>query len=242
MTDSVRIVHRQDAILEVILASPVSGNLLSPSMVDAMVQAFEAMSPTTRAIYLHADGPDFCTGRTSVIPPPGTRATALDLRRSIADPILDFYQCVRDLNVPLIISVRGRAAGAGCALAGLADVCIASEDAKFSVPEMDKDIAPTLVMAALSDRLSRAALARLIFTRDSLAASEAQAIGLVSMTCPSDQIEGHVEALLAKLARNSVPTLRGVKSFLKHHPETSFAARRDAAALINCVVMAEKYR
>ncbi|MBR0687771.1 enoyl-CoA hydratase/isomerase family protein [Bradyrhizobium manausense] len=242
MTDSIRIVPRRDDILEIVLASSASGNLLSPPMVDAIAQAFEMMSPTTRAVYLHADGPDFCAGRRSAMPPSGTRVTALDLRHSIADPILDFYQRIRDLSIPLVMAVQGKAAGVGCALAGLADVCIASDDAEFSVPEMDKDIAPTLVMAALSDRLPRAALARLVFARDSISASEARAIGLVGMTCSSDQLRGQAEALLAKLCRNSVPTLRGVKSFLKHHPEASFAARRETAALINCVVMAEKYR
>jgi hypothetical protein len=41
---------------------------------------------------------------------------------------------------------------------------------------------------------------------------------------------------------NSVPVLRGVKTFLNRQPEMSFAARRETAALINCVVTAEKYR
>jgi enoyl-CoA hydratase/carnithine racemase len=238
MNDGVRIAPRGDDILEIILTRPA----LSPAMADAITQALDALAAPTRVVLLRTDGPNFCTGRTPVMPPAGTRATALDLRQLIADPVLEFYQRLRDVPVPLVIAVQGRAAGVGCALAGLADVCIAADDATFSVPEMDKDVAPTLVMTALADRISRAALARLVFGREPIGAVEAKAIGLIGLTCPAGELLQHAEALLAKLHGNSVPVLRGVKSFLNLHPEMSFAARREAAALINGIVTAEKYR
>ena len=109
---------------------------------------------------------------------PGTRATALDLRRLISDPVLDFYQVLRDVPVPVVTRVQGRANGVGCAIAALADVAVAADTARFQVPEMTHDIAPTLVMNALADRIPRAALARLVLTRDAVEAAEAKALGL----------------------------------------------------------------
>jgi enoyl-CoA hydratase/carnithine racemase len=242
MTDEIRVGQRGADILEIVLARPEQGNALSPAMAEAITRAIDAMPATTRAICIRAEGPDFCTGRKPVLPPPGSRATALDLRQLIADPVLEFYQRLRDAPVPVIAAVQGRAAGVGCAVAGLADVCIASEAAVFSVPEMDKDIAPTLVMTALADRLPRAALARLVLSRDPIGAAEAKAIGLIGMTCPDVDLAKTTDELLAKLATNSVPVVRGVKTFLNLHPEMSFAARREAAALINGMVTAERYR
>lgn len=242
MTDDVRIGLRGAHVLEIVLARPDAGNALSPAMADAIVNAIDAMPQDTRAILFRAEGADFCTGRTPVMPKPGTRATALDLRRLIADPVLDFYQRLRNLPVPLIMAVQGRAFGVGCALAGLADVCIAAETATFSVPEMDKDIAPTLVMTALSDRISRTDIARLVLTRAPVSASEAKTIGLVGSVCPEESLLGEVDSLLSKLRGNSVPVLSAVKTFLNQHAEMSFAARREAAALMNCVVTAERYR
>lgn len=242
MTDDVRIGSRGQHVLEIVLARTDTGNALSPAMSDAVVDAIDAMSPDTRAIFIRAEGADFCTGRTPVMPKPGTRATALDLRRLIADPVLDFYERLRNLPVPLVMAVQGRAFGVGCALAGLADVCIAAETATFSVPEMDKDIAPTLVMTALSDRLSRADLARLVLTRAPVSASEAKAIGLVGLVCREDSLLDEADLLLSRLRANSVPVLSAVKTFLNQHAEMSFAARREAAALMNCVVTAERYR
>lgn len=242
MTEDVRIGLRGAHVLEIVLARPAAGNALSPAMADAIVGAIDAMAPDTRAVFLRAEGVDFCTGRAPVMPKSGTRATALDLRRLIADPVLDFYQRLRDVPVPLVMAVQGKASGVGCALAGLADVCIAAETATFSVPEMDKDIAPTLVMTALSDRLSRADLARLVLTRTPVSAVEAKTIGLIGSVCREESLLDEADSLLSRLRENSVPVLSAVKTFLNQHTEMSFAVRREAAALMNCVVTGERYR
>lgn len=242
MSNEVLIGPRGDHVIEIVLAQPERGNALSPAMADAIVGAIDTMPVDTRAVLLRAEGPDFCIGRTPVMPAPGSRATALDLRQLIADPVLDFYERLRSVPVPLIVAVQGRALGVGCALAGLADVCIAAQSAEFAVPEMDKDIAPTLVMTALSDRLARAHLARLVLSRAPISAVEAKAIGLIGVVCSDGDLLSEADALLAKLRTNTVPVLSAVKTFLNRQGEMSPAARREAAALINCVVTAERYR
>lgn len=242
MTGDIRIGPYGTGILEIVMARSDQGNALSPSMAGAIIAAIDSMPADTRAVFLRGEGRDFCTGRTPVMPPAGSRATALDLRKLIADPVLEFYQRLRDIPVPLVMAVQGRAFGVGCALAGLADVCIAAETALFSVPEMNKDIAPTLVMTALSDRLSRTDLARLVFTRDPIGAVEAKNIGLIGMVCPEGDLSKEADLLLTKLRTNSVPVLSAVKTFLNSQVEMSFSARREFAALINCVITAERYR
>jgi enoyl-CoA hydratase/carnithine racemase len=242
MTEDIRIDTRGANVLELILARPAQGNALTPAMAAAIVHAIDTMPPDTRAVLLRAEGPDFCTGRAPVMPPPGTRATALELRRLIADPVLDFYRRLREAPVPVVMAVQGRAFGVGCALAGLADICIAADTATFAIPEMDKDIAPTLVMTALSDRISRPDLARLVFTRAAITAEDAKAMGLIGMTCPEGNLLGEADAILARLRTNSVPVLSAVKTYLNGHTEMSFAVRQEAAALINCVITAERYR
>src|SRR3972149_1146324 len=132
MTTDVVIGSRGDHVLEIVLSRPELGNALSPAMADAIVAAIEVMPDETKAVLLRAEGKDFCTGRTAVMPPPGSRATALELRKLIADPVLDFYERLRTVPVPLIATVQGRAFGVGCALAGLADICIATPSAQFS--------------------------------------------------------------------------------------------------------------
>ncbi len=78
------------------------------------------------------------------------KLTAIDIRKKVIEPVLDLYQALRDTAAPILAAVQGRAAGVGCALAGLADVAIAAEDAQFTIPEMSHDIPPTLVISAPS--------------------------------------------------------------------------------------------
>lgn len=236
------IIATRDRVVEVTFNRPDQGNAITPGMAMAVAASLTALPADTHAVVLCGAGADFCTGRAAVMPAPGTRATALELKALVADPVLDFYAMLRAVPVPVIAAVRGRALGVGCALAGLADVAIAADTAVFSVPEMDRDIAPTLVMTALADRLPRAALARLVMTRDSVSAAEAQALGVIGKVVAEAALEAEVARVLDLWRKNTPPVLRGVKAFLNAAPEMSFAVRREHAALINGAVTAERYR
>lgn len=242
MSDEVRIGRDERHVLEIEFNRPEHGNAVTPQMVEVISSALGMLDAETRVVLIKAAGDDFCTGRSAVMPKPGTRATALDLRRAISDPVLDFYAVLREAAVPVVAQVRGRAAGVGCAIAALADVAIAADTAVFQVPEMNHDIAPTLVMNALADRIPRAALAHLVLTRDAVGAEEAKTLGLIGMVAAEVDLEAETARIVDQLAKNSTATLRAVKAFLATGPETSFAARKELAALINCVATAERFR
>jgi len=233
-------IETKGAVLEIALCRGEAGNALTPEMALAIAAAVRAPDPAVTVILLRAEGADFCTGRAPVMPPKGARMTANDLRALISEPVLEFYGALRAAPVPLVARVQGRALGVGCALAALADVAIAAPDARFAVPEMGHDIAPTLVMEALVDRLPRAHLARLVLTRDSVSAGEAQAMGLIGLVAAD--LDGAVERGVAALAGNSPATVRAVKAFLLRAPDAPGAVRRELAALLNAGATAEKFR
>lgn len=241
MTEDVLIASR-GTVLEIVLNRPDKGNALTAEMAGAITATLKALPGETRVVLLRANGADFCTGRSAAMPAARSRATALDLRALISDPVLDFYTALREIPVPFIAAVRGKAAGVGCALAALADVAVAADSAVFQVPEMNHDIAPTLVMNALADRISRAALARMVLTRDPVGAAEAKSLGLVGMVVDDGALYAEVTRIAGQLEKNSVPVVRGIKAFLSMSPETSFASRTELAALINSSVTAECYR
>ncbi|MBM3609875.1 MAG: enoyl-CoA hydratase/isomerase family protein [Alphaproteobacteria bacterium] len=242
MASEVRVSKRSDHILEIALASPQTGNMLSAEMAVDVAAALTQIDAQTRAVHFTGDGPDFCAGRKASMPPAGTRMTAIDCRQLIADPVLDFYEILRNAPVPVVASIRGRAAGVGCALAALADVAIAAESSVFSVPEMNHDIAPTLVMTALAERVNRTTLARMVLTRDPISAAEAKEIGIIAMAVPDAKLESETARILAQLASNSPPVVRGIKAYLNTAMEMSFSARKQHAGLINGAVTAERFR
>jgi enoyl-CoA hydratase len=241
MTDDV-LISAAGGILRIVLNRPDHGNALTPPMTEAIARAVTAPDPAIRVILITANGPDFCTGRAAAMPAKGTQATANDLRAMISDPVLAFYDTLRTAPVPVLALVQGRAAGVGCAVAALADVAVAGAGATFVVPEMTHDIAPTLVMDALVDRVPRATLARLVLTRDPVSADQAQAMALIGKVVPDADLGAEGERLATQLAANSAPTVRAIKAFLMRAPESSHATRRELAALLNATATAEKFR
>lgn len=242
MTDAVRVKFAADDILEITLAAPEHGNALDAAMAEAMLNAVRELPEHARAIVLTGEGADFCAGRRDGLPQGPTKLTAIDIRKQVMEPVLDLYQALRNAPVPILARVQGRAAGVGCALAGLADVAIAAEDAAFTIPEMNHDIPPTLVMTALAERMPRNHLARLVITRDTINGYEAQALGIVSMVAPSSKLDDEIARIRKMIDTNSVPALRAVKAFITASSETSFATRRDYAAMVNAAAMAERFR
>ncbi|WP_417625715.1 enoyl-CoA hydratase-related protein [Pararhodobacter aggregans] len=233
-------VETNGKVLEITLCRGEEGNALTAGMTEGIAAAVSSPAPEVTVILLKAEGPDFCTGRAPAMPPKDARLTANDLRAKISDPVLAFYEALRSAPVPVVARVQGRAAGVGCALAALADVAVAGRGAVFSVPEMNHDIAPTLVMDALVDRVPRAVLARLVLTRQAVTAAEAQAMGLVGVV--AEDLDTAVAGVVEGLTANSPAVVRAVKAFLKRAPEASGATRRELAALLNAAATAERFR
>ena len=242
MTDAVRVTLAADDMLEITLAAPEHGNALDAAMADAMLKALRELPENAKAIILCGEGADFCAGRRGGMPQGATKLTAIDIRKKVIEPVLDLYQALRNTPVPILAAVQGRAAGVGCALAGLADVAIAAEDAVFTIPEMNHDIPPTLVMTALIERMPRNHLARLVITRDAIDGREALSLGIVSMVAPAGKLGEEIARIRKTISANSAPVLRAVKAFLTASSETSFATRRDYAAMVNAAAMAERFR
>lgn len=242
MTDGqVRGTLAGDDGFDIVIDRPDAGNALTAAMTAELAVALGHLPEATKFVVLRGEGADFCAGRVSPMPPPGTVMTAAQVRGRVSDPVLDFYATVRQVDVPLIAVVRGRAHGVGCALAGLADLVIADQSADFMVPEMNRDIPPLLVMTALAARLPRAALARMVLGREHVGAEQAVAIGLAAEACMADEVDATLAKYRERLASNGRTALAAVKHFLNVAPEMAFAALREYAACANAGAVSERY-
>jgi enoyl-CoA hydratase len=89
----------------------------------------------------------------------------------------NLYGAFRNAKVPIIAVVQGRAVGLGCALAALCDITIASDRARFQLPEMSHRIMPTIAMSALVDRVPRKAATYLVYSTQEIDAQKALTLG-----------------------------------------------------------------
>ncbi|MEP7181488.1 MAG: crotonase/enoyl-CoA hydratase family protein [Betaproteobacteria bacterium] len=120
------------------------------------------------------------------------------------------------LDVPSIAAVNGPAIGAGCDLACMCDIRIASERAVFAESFVKVGIVPGDGGCWLLPRVigySRAA--EMAFTGDMIAADEALTLGLVSRVVPHARLMESAMELAERIAANPPHVLRWTKRLLK---------------------------
>lgn len=215
MTDAIR-AEKKGAVYAITLNRPETGNAVSDAMIVRLGDLLETVDPAVRVITLQGAGSDFCVGREP--PPPGAPRKpmeALELRRA-HDIVFRVYGLVRNARVPVVAVVRGRALGFGFALAAVADITIAADDATFQIPEFAHHIMPTMVMSALIDRVPLKALMHRVYTAASFDSDEAMRIGAISDITSSGHLDGAVATLLERLLAAPTPALLAVKEFARN--------------------------
>lgn len=130
-------------------------------------------------------------------------------------------QNVRELIKPVIAMVNGLALGGGCELAMACDIIVASEKAKFGLPELSVGVIPggggTQVLAKL---IGEKKAKELIFTGDFIAADEALKLGMINKVVPHDKLKETVEEMAAKIKKKSTAILKLAKISINKSLET----------------------
>ncbi|PIC63630.1 enoyl-CoA hydratase [Sporosarcina sp. P13] len=112
----------------------------------------------------------------------------------------NLYDFIEAYDKPTIAMINGYALGGGCELAMACDIRIASENAKFGLPELNLGVIPgaggTQRMARL---IGKGRAIDLILTGKIISAEEAVKIGLVSETVPLNQLKDAVERTASQI-------------------------------------------
>ena len=201
---------RNGEIFEITLNRPDRHNGASDEMI---VQLGDILLAETQArvIILRGAGDDFCIGRAAGAPP-SPPPDAYQLRK-LHDIVFRCYGAVRASSAPVISVVQGRALGFGCALASVADMTIATEQATFQVPEFAHNIMPTMVMSSLVDRVSLKTLQYLVYSSKVIDANRAMSLGLVNEVVPKAELDATVEGLCNSILKASRPAVMAVKEY-----------------------------
>lgn len=197
----------EDGIGRVTLNIPEKMNRLSiatmQEVVDALNQAKK--DPEVRVIVIQAAGDKaFCAGANIADFAGLSPLESRDVFRAFAD-LSKFFV---DLHKPSIAAVNGLALAGGCGLAIYPDITIASDRAKFGLPEINVGIWSCMVSASLPQMLGRKKALELLMTGDMIDAAEAERIGLINRVVPHDQLEQTVTDLARKLSKKSPAVMR----------------------------------
>ena len=225
----------QAGCLDVVLNRPDEGNLITNEMGLEIARVLRELGPETKLVRLRGKGAHFCKGRQA---PQIDRATmtALEVRHPVAEVPLALYAAVKEARAPTLAVVQGEALGVGCALAAVCDLTIAAADAIFQVPELNHNIAPTLVMWALINRAPYKTVAHLVYSRERISAERAEALGLVTKVVAPAALEGEAESLAQAILSRPAAPLQGIKEFLKFASGMDPASASAYSSVLNAAV------
>ena len=122
------------------------------------------------------------------------------------------FAAVYDCPVPLIAAVHGFCVGGGIGLTGNADIIVASDDAYFGLPEVDRGAlgAATHLARLVPQHTMRA----MVYTGATATAEQLHQFGSVLRVVPRDQLRATAFEVASSIAEKSPTVMRAAKESL----------------------------
>jgi enoyl-CoA hydratase len=188
------------------LNRPRQRNAVNPEVTRVMnelVSAFEADAELRVGVVTGA-GESFCAGADLKAIAAGKLSEIVDV-----EPY-GFAGLIRgSRSKPMIAAVNGAALAGGCELAIACDIVIASESARFGIPEVTRGlIAGAGGLQRLPTLIPPLKALELILTGRSIQASEASDLGMVNEVVPADRVVARALEVAAEIAANAPLAVR----------------------------------
>jgi enoyl-CoA hydratase len=162
--------------------------------------------PASRAVVLRAEGRGFNAGvDIKEIQASESFAALVGANRSCFAAFAAVYDCA----VPVVAAVHGFCLGGGIGLVANADVILASDDATFGLPEVERGAlgAATHLSRLVPQHKARA----MMYTASTATAAELHAFGSVLSVVPRDELREAALAVAAEIAMKDPVVIRMAK-------------------------------
>jgi enoyl-CoA hydratase len=198
-------VTTRDAVTEVVLNHPPVNALDSHGWFE-LAETLHRLGrdESVRVVVIAAEGRGFCAG-VDIKELARDGALITQVNRGCYEAFGAIYDCA----VPVISAVHGFCLGGGIGIAGASDVVIASDDASFGLPEIDRGAlgAATHLMRMFGMQKTRT----MLYTGEPISAAEAQRLGGVERVVPRAELRAAARELAAKIASKSPKAVRLAK-------------------------------
>ena len=211
-------------VIEVVVDRSTKLNALDTPLIADIAKSFRdlAQDDVIRAVVLSGAGKAWVVGADIEEMAVLDRHTAATFISHLHDAMLS----VRDFPVPVIAKIHGFALGAGMELASACDLRIASEDARFGMPEVQVGLPSVIEATLLPGLMGAGRAARLMLTGEIIDAKRAFEWGFVEEVVASDRLDDAVNAVLESICRAGPQAVREQKNLLRKWEGMT----RDAAA------------
>lgn len=196
----------EEGVLTIALNRPEVMNAYNQKMGDELYDALKRAEDDAevRVVVLTGTGRAFCSGQDL------NDRQDVNMNTNLTNSVRERYNPLiirmQTMRKPILASINGAAAGAGCSFALAADLRIASEKAKFTLAFCKIGLVPDSGASYFLPRLVGTGKAmELALTGDVIDGTEAARIGLVNKVVPAEELEAATKEFALRLAKG--PTL-----------------------------------
>jgi len=221
----------QGPVARITLDRPEKLNALDPEMLTALEDAVSQaeQSRQVRVIVLAAAGEKaFCVGADILA---WTALSPLDMWSEWVRRGHRIFERLERAKQPVICAVQGFAYGGGLELALACDIRIATDSARFAMPEVKLGTVPGWGGTGRLPKLIGSARAKqMIFTGEPIAADVAERWGLANEVVPVASLNDRATGLAEKIAGNAPIAVQTAKQLIA---SPSSATLESLAAAVN---------
>lgn len=237
MTDEPAVLYTVDgAAARITLNRPEKRNALNDAVIDGIKQGLRkaAGDENVRAIVISGAGKDFCSGADLSAIQKITGASVAENSED-ARSLMELLLLIRQVPVPVVAAVTGRALAGGCGLATACDLVLASTSARFGYPEVKLGFVPAMVMAILRRNVSEKRAFELIARGDEIGAGQAKEIGLVNHVFSGETFAADVDAYMKRFEQLSKQAIALTKGLLYQMDGLAFREALETGADVNVI-------
>ncbi len=228
------IYEKRDHIAYITLNRPHVLNIYNVQMRDDLYQVLSAIKDDSKVrvgIFKGAGEKAFCAGADLsefLTAPSPVVARKVRWQRDIWGLFLSIPQ-------PLIAAVHGYVLGSGIEIALCCDIRIASEDARFGLPEVGLGIIPAAGGTQTLPRVvGQAAALEMLVTSRWISSQEAYRVGLVNQVVPRTKLLKSAEEKAQKIASYSPLAVMNAKKALLRGMDLTLAEGLDLEKRLAC--------
>ena len=224
------------SVARITLNRPAKRNALNEAMISGLKDALRKAEAedALRVVVIDGAGQDFCSGADLEALRKISEASVSE-NVDDARSLMELFQLIRQVPVPVVAAVRGRALAGGCGLASACDLVLAASSARFGYPEVKIGFVPAMVLAILKRNVSEKRAFELLTRGAEISAEEARHAGLVNQVFSDETFDDEVNAYVGEFEKLSKSAVALTKTLLYQTDGMAFTEALETGVDVNVI-------
>ena len=211
---SIKVINKKD-ISRIIINEPKTYNSLSFKNLTDLIKAIKKLDKDskTKVIIIEGAGKGFSAGHNLKEVKSLKKKEKYQKLFNLCSKLM---LLIVEGRKPVIAKVHGAAYAAGCQLVASCDLAYSTRDALFSTPGVNIGLFCSTPMVAVSRKIKRKSMMKMLLTGEPITAKYAKEIGLINDFFPKSKLNKEVLKIAKKIASKSNLTIKiGKQTFYK---------------------------